>query len=237
MAGVQEADMKRFWDSKAQEDAFYFVDSRQAYRNTDMEQFWSAGEAGLDYALELVDAKVGPADTVVEIGCGVGRLTRVLARRARRVLAIDISEEMLARARELNPELDNVDWLQGDGTSLSGVGDASADGCVSIVVFQHIPDPAITLGYIREIGRVLRPGGWAAIHVSTDPAVHRRLPSLRDRVRSLVGRAPRGRTNPAWMGSAVELDDVRAAAAQGGLEIEKVWGEGTQYCMLRLRRA
>jgi SAM-dependent methyltransferase len=237
MALVQEADMKRFWDLKAQEDAFYFVDSRQEYRKTDLEQFWSAGEAGLDYALELVDVEVQPTDTVVEIGCGVGRLTRVLARRGARVLAIDISEAMLDRARELNPELDNVDWLQGDGASLTGIDDASADACVSIVVFQHIPDPAITLGYIREIGRVLRPGGWAAIHVSTDPAVHSRRPSLKDRLRALVGRAPRGRTNPAWMGSAVELDDVREAAGESGLGIEKVWGAGTQYCMLRLRRA
>jgi len=236
MASVQEADMKRFWDLKAQEDAFYFVDSRQDYRNTDLEQFWAEGEESLDYALGLVEANVQPSDTVLEIGCGVGRLTRVLARRAAHVLALDISEAMLARARELNSEFENVDWLQGDGKSLAGLEDGCADGCVSIVVFQHIPDPDITFGYIREIGRVLRPGGWAAIHVSTDPTVHSLRPSVKDRLRAMVGRAPRGRTNPAWLGSAVELDDVREAAREGGLEIEKVWGAGTQYCLLRLRR-
>jgi SAM-dependent methyltransferase len=228
--------MRDFWDRAAAENQLYFVDNSLDYRRPDAERFWRDGERELDALLGAVGAALEPADDVVEIGCGVGRLTRVLARRGDRVLALDISGEMLARARELNPELDNVDWLLGDGTSLLGIEDASADGCVSIVVFQHIPDPAITFGYIREIGRVLRPGGWAAIHVSTDPAVHSLRPPWKDRMRELVGRAPKGRTNPAWLGSAVDLDDVREAADAGGLAVEKVSGAGTQYCMLRLRR-
>ena len=90
------------------------------------------------------------------------------------VLALDISPEMLERARELNPDANNVEWLLGDGTSLAGVQDASVDACVSQVVLQHVPDSAITLGYVREIGRVLKPGGWAAIQVSNDAEAHRR---------------------------------------------------------------
>ena len=48
----------------------------------------------------------------------------------------------------------------------------SVDGCFSHVVFQHIPDPPITLNYVREMGRVLRPGGWALFQVSNDPTIH-----------------------------------------------------------------
>ena len=140
---------------------------------------------------------------MLEIGCGVGRITRVLAARAAQVLALDVSDEMLARARELNPALTNVSWVLGDGLSLHGIPDASLDACVSVVVFQHIPDPEVTLGYVREVGRVLRPGGWAALQVSDDPAIHRARPGLAPRVRALLGRAPRGQRHPAWLGSSV----------------------------------
>lgn len=76
---------------------------------------------------------------------------------------------MLERARALHAQLTNVKWIHGDGESLSGIADASVDAVFSHVVFQHIPDPRITLGYVREMGRVLRPGGWTAFQVSTDP--------------------------------------------------------------------
>src|SRR5205807_3677808 len=142
------------------------------------------------------------------IGCGVGRLTRVLARRAQSVRALDVSSAMLSDARRHNPGLTNVEWLLGDGTTLSQIETGSVEACVSHVVFQHIPDPAITLGYVREMGRVLRPEGWAAFQVSNDPAVHKRptiMIRLREKADALAGRAPRGQHDRRWLGSMVEL--------------------------------
>jgi SAM-dependent methyltransferase len=230
------ARMRDFWDERAREDAYFFVDNRLVYGRPDEERFWAAGVSDLEVLMGAVEARLDSDDEVLEIGCGLGRLTRALAERARSVIALDVSAEMLARAQDLNPALDNVRWIQGDGTSLAGVEDAAVDASVSHVVFQHIPDPQITLGYVREMGRVLRPGGWAAFQVSNDPAVHRRRPLLRDRVRALVGRAPRGQTDPAWRGSAVDLADLRSAAATGGLEVERTAYEGTQYCVVMVRR-
>jgi SAM-dependent methyltransferase len=143
---------------------------------------------------------------------------------------------MLERAKGHNPYAANVTWLLGDGESLAGVEDSSADVCVSHVVFQHIPDAQITLGYVREIGRVLRPGGVAGFQVSNDQAVHRPRASLAGGLRSLIGRGPRGQSHRAWLGSAVDLDDLRTAADEGGMDVERVVGEGTQYCLVRLRR-
>jgi SAM-dependent methyltransferase len=234
---VVESGMRRFWDRAADEDAFFFVDNRLDYGRPDLERFWAVGERELQELLDAVAApSPGPDDDVVEIGCGVGRLTRALAKRARTVRALDISERMLALAREHNPDLGNVEWVHGDGASLAGVEDASADACVSHVVFQHIPDPAVTLAYVREIGRVLRPGGWAAFQLSNDPSVHRPRGGFRVRARALLGRGPRGQGNPAWLGSAVDLEDLRQAADTGGLALERVVGEGTQYCCVLARR-
>jgi SAM-dependent methyltransferase len=229
--------MREFWDRRAAEDAAYFVDNRRPYGEPDLERFFADAAHDLDRFLEPLGAALEPHQTVLEIGCGIGRFTRVLAVRAGRVLALDISGEMLARARELNPQLGNVDWLLGDGVSLAGVEDRSVDGCVSTVVFQHIPDPEITYGYVRETGRVLRPDGWAALQVSNDPSVHEPRSGMGYRLRALVGCGPRGLRDPSWLGSPVDLGELRRAAAGASLEVERITGEGTQYCCVLLRRS
>jgi peptidoglycan/LPS O-acetylase OafA/YrhL/SAM-dependent methyltransferase len=235
MPAVGPQEMRSFWNDRAREDAFYFVDTRRPYKATDAGRFWDA-EALVDYLLDGLGVALRPQDAVVEIGCGLGRITRVLAARSADVLALDVSDEMLARAREHNPHLANVRWILGDGRSLAAVADGSADACISVVVLQHVPDPEITLGYVREVGRVLRPGGWAALQVSDDPAIHAPRPGRGRRLRAALGRAPRGQRHPAWLGSAVDLAALREAADAAAMDVERVWGRGSQYCQVLLRR-
>ena len=230
--------MREFWDRRAAENALFYIDNTLDYQDPDTERFWQQGQIWLDRLLDAVEAELRPEEDVVEIGCGAGRMTREIARRAGTVRAVDVSPKMLEEARGRLSDLDNVEWVLGDGVSLAGIDDASADVCVSHVVFQHIPDPKVTLGYIREIGRVLRPGGWAAFHVSNDPSIHRKRTGregLRIRFWNLTGRGPRGQDNPNWLGSAVDLDDVAAAAADGGMDVEATSGEGTQFCFVLTR--
>jgi SAM-dependent methyltransferase len=228
--------MGTFWDARAREDALFFVDDRRAYGSEEVASFWAGGERDLDAVMAAVSTRLEPTDEVVDLGCGVGRLTRVLAGRARSVRAIDVSGEMLARARAMNAHLANVEWIQGDGLSLDGIGDASVDAVISHVVFQHIPDPAVTLGYVAEMGRALRPGGWAAFQVSTDPGVHRRRPGVRRRIAAALGRAPQGQDQPEWLGSAVDLDDLRAVARENGLTVAAVAHPETQFSVVCLER-
>jgi SAM-dependent methyltransferase len=228
--------MGAFWDARAREDALFFVDDRRAYGSEEVDSFWADGERDLDAVLAAVSGRLERSDEVVDLGCGVGRLTRVLAGRARSVRAIDVSSEMLARARELNAHLANVEWVQGDGVSLDGIDDGSVDAIISHVVFQHIPDPAVTLGYVADMGRVLHPGGWAAFQVSTDPEVHRRRPGVRRRLAAALGRAPQGQDQPEWLGSAVDLDDLRAVAQANAMAVAAVAHPGTQFSIVRLER-
>jgi SAM-dependent methyltransferase len=229
--------MERYWDARAREDAFYFVDSRLSYRSPDEDAFWEGGEQALDRLLGALGAELPRDGVVVDIGCGIGRLTRPLAERSRHVIALDVSSEMLTRAQELNSALDNVDWVHGDGASLAPLADASVDACISHVVFRHIPDPAVTLGYVREMGRVLRPGGFAAFELSNDPTPHRGGGRpLAGRVASLVGRAPRGQSDTAWLGSYVDRGALERVAAEAGLVLERIQGAGTEFCAVLLRR-
>ena len=234
--------MRRFWDARAREDAFHFVDNREPYKDADLARFWHHGQRDLDTLLDTLGVTVRMDDVVLDLGCGVGRLTRVLALRAAHVVALDVSPEMLRRAQELNEHLNNVTWLLGDGESLTGVEDASLDGAVSHVVFQHIPDAKITLGYVEELGRVLKPGAWAAFGLSTDPTIHEPPPpeergtSRREMLRGLVGRQPRGQQAPEWLGAAVPLDALGAVATAAGLVLEQIEGSGTQFTLVRAVR-
>jgi SAM-dependent methyltransferase len=229
--------MERFWDERAREHAAYFVDNVLSYREGDMDAFWARGEEVVEKVLAQLGVQVAADDRVVEIGCGIGRLTRVFAARAAHVWAFDISSEMLQRARGELGEPANVEWIHGDGTSLAPVADGAASVCFSFVVFQHLPDPAITLAYVREMGRVLRPGGWSAFQISNDPSIHEpRSTDLRSRLKALVGRAPKGQSHPAWLGSAVELDELERTANEAALGVERVDGAGTQFCHVLLRK-
>jgi ubiquinone/menaquinone biosynthesis C-methylase UbiE len=228
--------MEHFWDERAREDAAYFVDNLLDYGNADMEDFWARGRRAVAGILEPLGVELQPTDEVVEIGCGIGRLTRVMAERAERVWAFDVSSEMLRQARELLGDLDNVEWLHGDGSTLAPVADGAASACFSFVVFQHLPDPAITLAYVTEMGRVLRPGGWSAFQISNDPSVHRPRGGLRGRLKALTRRGPRGQTHPAWLGSAVDLADLERTAGAAGLDVERVLHPGTQFCLVLLRK-
>lgn len=216
---------RRFWDARAAEDAPHFVDDRLPQGARDYEALFATGPEVLEAYEDLLGVSFDDLQTVVEVGCGVGRATRALAGRVAQVIAVDVSPQMLATARESNPGLRNVTWMLGDGASLAGISDGSADACFSHVVFQHIPDPEITLAYVREMGRVLRPGGWAAFQVSNDPHLHRPRPE------------PGATASPYWLGSAIELADLRQAAAGAGMEIETISGAGTQWCLVLARRA
>lgn len=51
---------------------------------------------------------------VLELGAGIGRFTRVLAQQAEHVTAVDFIEKFLERSRELNSDLNNIDYLASD---------------------------------------------------------------------------------------------------------------------------
>ncbi|HEX4705610.1 MAG TPA: methyltransferase domain-containing protein [Pseudonocardiaceae bacterium] len=103
-------------------------------------------------------AAVGPREHVLDIGCGTGDSTRDAARAAvdGRVLGVDLSERMLARARELSDAegLHNVEYLRADA-QVHEFPSARFDVCVSRFGSMFFDDP---LGAFTNIGRALRPG-------------------------------------------------------------------------------
>lgn len=102
-----------------------------------------------DQFLRLVPPPVGRA---VDIGCGEGRLTRHLKQLGHCMVAIDSSPSLVAAARQFDP---SMDVRLADAAALP-LEDASADLAIAFMSLQDIDDmPAA----IREVARVLRPGG------------------------------------------------------------------------------
>lgn len=113
--------------------------------------------AGLFSLLPLVR----PGLTVVDVGTGTGGMLPYLAQVASRIVAVDLSGEMLrrARARARTLGLGNVAFLQGDVSRLP-LGDDEVDAAFSSLVLHHAPRPAEAL---REMARVVRPGGSVVV--------------------------------------------------------------------------
>ncbi|WP_231642587.1 class I SAM-dependent methyltransferase [Nocardia sp. NRRL S-836] len=96
---------------------------------------------------ELVSGRIG------DLGCGTGRITRYLHELGLDVFGVDLSEGMLAQARQLHPHLD---FRQGDLTELD-LADESLGGAV--VWYSTVHMPAGDVPWL-EFHRVLKPGGY-----------------------------------------------------------------------------
>ena len=97
---------------------------------------------------------------VIDLGCGEGRFSRMLAERgAARVTGVDLCEAMV-RAAEAAKTSDRESYVVGDMEDLRGIGDASFDLAVSYISLVDV------LNYraaIAEAFRVLRPGGLLVV--------------------------------------------------------------------------
>src|SRR6266571_2356757 len=229
--------MRRFWDAKARENPMWFIHSNLSYSHPDDTEFWRSGEDNLDATLAPFGVAFSGTEDVLEVGCGIGRITRALGRRAASVTGVDVSAEMVEQGRAALADTANIDLIVGNGVDLTQFGPESFDAVYSFIVFQHIPDPRVTCHYVREIGRVLRPGGWTVFQVSEKPEIHRSetwdsLETVSLRIKRRLRRAPRGLGDPAWLGSAVPRPDLLRALDDGGLVLEHAVGDGTQFCLV-----
>ncbi len=154
--------MRGDWDRRARENAFYYIASSKT--DWDPDEFYASGEASVAEIItpdleQICRGRSAKSLRILEIGCGAGRMTRALAQVFGEVHGVDVSGEMVAQGRRLLADVPNAYLHHNNGTDLVVLGDLRFDFAFSFIVFQHIPSRAIIESYVREVGRLLRPGG------------------------------------------------------------------------------
>lgn len=152
----------------------------------------SAGHAtGSDLARMVELAAPSISDHMLDIATGGGHVARVFAPHAGSIIASDLTPEIISHAERAFAEweLANVTTAVADAENLP-FGDASFDLVTCRIAPHHFPDPA---SFVREVARVLRPGGRFVLVDSTVPegddgVFFNRFEKLRDpsHVRSLT---------------------------------------------------
>src|SRR5207302_3385998 len=151
---------RQHWDERATAGAFHYIASRK--QRWMPEEFFRSGEEDYVSLVEPILTRLGldPEKCVaLDLGCGVGRLTRPIARRFRAVYAIDVSPEMLRLGQDYNRALRNVSWICGPGTDLSMLGSGIADFAFCFLVLHRMPRCKTALALIAAILRLRQPGG------------------------------------------------------------------------------
>ncbi len=215
--------MRRDWDRRARLNAMHFVNTGQA--DWDKDSFFKTGEENVrDQILSDLECVCQGRDPrsmrVLEIGCGVGRMTRALASHFGEVHGVDVSEEMVRLAKEHLSSTPNAHVHLNSGTDLRVLDPLRFDFAFSFIVFQHIPSRAVIDGYIGEVGRVLRPGSM-----------------FKFQVQGYRGEALRESSRNTWLGASVSERNADAMARRHGFELVQSVGAGTQYYWLWYRKS
>ena len=137
---------------------------------------WLCGSAHwrktIEHRIPWVLSGASLGQNLLELGPGPGLTTDLLRLEVERITAIELDPEL---AESLRARLagTNVDVVTGDATAMP-FSDAQFSGGISMTMLHHVPSPDLQDGLLREMHRVIKPGG---VFVGSDS-----LPSLRMRL-------------------------------------------------------
>lgn len=208
--------MQREWDDRARENARFYVDTH--HQNWTDEDFFRSGEVTvreeiLTDMINICQGKDPKQMTVLEIGCGAGRVTRALARVFGQVYGVDISGEMIRQAKAALAGVPNAHVFQNNGKDLDVLGDTRFDFAFSSIVFQHIPSREVIESYARAVQKRLRTGRLFKFQVQGAQGLYHP-------------------PDDTWLGVAFSEIDARGMALRCQFEMRFTYGAGTQYFWL-----
>lgn len=163
----------RIWSRLGQDDPFYSVLTYDQFHKDQiadhMDEFYTSGEKDVERLARSLERNGlgGKVRQVVELGCGVGRLTEQLAGKFPSVIGLDVSNAHLELAKEhcLRRGHKNVDFRQ-----VRSVADLETlppiDLFFSMIVLQHNPPPVI-VALLRQFAAKMAPGGIMYFQVPT----------------------------------------------------------------------
>jgi ubiquinone/menaquinone biosynthesis C-methylase UbiE len=214
--------MKRDWDSRARENAKWFINTAKLLQSDD--EFYDTGRVEVEKWLAgdlllLTQGRDPTSLRLLEIGCGIGRMTKHLSRTFGEVCGIDVSGEMIRLGRDRLQSLSNVRLYETSGLDFAQFSDEYFDVIVSAYVFQHVPTPEVIRSNIKDAYRVLNPGGVLRFQVN----------SVSNPEFDLIQK-------DTWTGATFTEKDIRTVSDEIGAQLISISGVGTQYCWAAIRK-
>ena len=226
---------RRDWEALGRSDPLWAVwthpERREGRWAGHEEEFFDTGAgevakvlaAGARHGLPLGRARA------LDFGCGVGRLSRALAGHFDEVLGLDLSRPMVERARELNADRPACNFEVNASAELVDLGDGAFDLVLSLITLQHVSDAAAVRSYLRELARVLAPGGLLAVQLPLHVPRRVRWHPARaaHALARAVGLAPPGRLAPWAMHlGGLSQDDAEESLRRGGARVLEAEPDG-----------
>jgi SAM-dependent methyltransferase len=176
MPGAGERD----WDEMAELDPMWAVLSEPSYggsRDEALQSFFATGEGEISGAFDVARELGRPEryGRALDFGCGLGRLSRALAKRFDRCVGVDVSPRMLETARRLNGDVENCEFVLNSSPGLGQFEDRAFDLVYSSIVLQHLPSQRDVERSITELVRVAAPGGLVIFQIPSAISLRYRL--------------------------------------------------------------
>jgi SAM-dependent methyltransferase len=215
-------EMRRDWDERARRNAKWFINTSKLEQSE--AEFDETGRRDVAAAvLDKLDQMAPKRDPrqlrFLEIGCGIGRMTKFLAQSFGEVHATDVSPEMIERARQRLAGLPNVRLYATNGVDLAELPDDYFDIVFSMRVFQHIPSAAVIRANLDDAYRKLKPGGV-----------------LRFQANSINTFDFGEIEKDTWVGASFPESELRRFAAENAAHLISIFDAGTQNCWTMVRK-
>lgn len=175
---------RRSWEDLGRIDPFWAVLNSPSRRHGrwDPAEFFATGEREINSLMKVAEELGLPQQrkAALDFGCGLGRMARALAAHFESYTGVDVSEPMIAQAREWNRDCTRCQFILNTTGDLSVFGSGSIDLIYSRFVLQHLPSHALVQSYLRELIRILKPGGLLVFQLpSRIGLLHRLQPRRR----------------------------------------------------------
>jgi len=144
---VQDSQVKKFWETRAQDQSLTDAEAT----HSDVWQRW--------LEIETIKPFLRATDSMVDVGCGSGYATRLLAPLVRETLGVDFSESMIERARAAAAGQPNLRFEVGDALDLDPKALGTFDVALSVRCLINLESWDRQQRAIEKIARLLEPGG------------------------------------------------------------------------------
>ena len=214
--------MKEDWNTRARQNARWFINT--AHDRQAEHEFDQTGRTEVqnlvraDLAL-LTQGRDPRHLRLLEIGCGIGRMTRPLAEIFGEVYASDVSGEMIVRGQRRLRDCTNVIFSETNGVDFHLFADCFFDVIFCAYVYQHVPTADMIRANLTDAFRVLRPGGVFKFQTN-----------------GVTNEIFRGLAKDTWMGEAFDEHAIRSLARELDAQMISLSGAGSQYCWTVWRR-